>query len=602
MAGQTLRPAVAYAIVAALTIVMFIALHVVGNRLPFDLAVERFAEVLHASPANSAEMESGASQNERQPQVLMKQGFHFCEFAAVVLADARAARDSGSGIQEAILQSIVPTDDLCGNVRAAVLQGVWFEDFVYANLRHWMGGKALYAIALRYLTVREFHLAIEALTYCGFLSVALALLLVVGWRALLVGAPLLVCGLYLGALEQHSNIADGLPFAWALFATALGTVLLRRSLPMSAARLFFFFAGMVSHYLWYFDGGNFLAATLIGLVVILARSTDSPWQRVVRAAACVGVYAAGFVVSLASRVVLVSAVSEWVFERLLVERVVLLLGRVWTPWAKDMAARDLGTFQMVARIDAPTFDWLLLTAVAALALAAAIAGHRAWRRKQVFLITCLGLGALFVPSCVHFVLPADDPERAARLMFLPLGLSWCCLFTVLTTLPGRQLAAWSGGIVAVLALSYAGTHLAYQWNYETKLARATALQAAQEDGAFAVYLLDTAVAGGEARIERPGATLERELIYRKSPCSGEDLRAEFELHLLAPLANLPDHSRPLGFVNAGFSFYPNGQIFLDTCFASVRVPDYAQGIRTGQSFYIGGRWRGIWLLESDLPM
>ena len=588
---RRLRPTVVYATVAVLTIALFIALHVVGNRLPFDLAVERLAEEFRATPGEDWGMRDGVWQDK----------WHYCEFAAGVLADARAARDGG-GLREAVLLRAIPSPDDCDNLKAAVLQGVWSEEVAYANLRHWMGGKALYAIALRYLTVRQFYLAIEALIYCGFLSVALALFLI-GWRALLVGAPLLVFGLFFSALEQHSNIADGLPFAWALFAAAAGAVLLRRGLPMSAARLFFFLAGMVSHYLWFFDGGNFVAATLIGLVAWLARQADSPRQRVGRAAACVGVYAAGFAVSLGFRVVLASAMADWVFGRWFAERTVGLLERTSAPWPRDLAGRDFGTFQALEHIDAPTFDWLLLTTAAALALAAAIAGHRAWRRKQAFLVNMFGLGALFLPSGVHFLLPIDDPSRAARLMFLPLGLSWCCLSTVLTTLPRRSIAAWSGGIVAALALSYGGMHLASQWNYETKLAGATVLSAVQENGAFALYLLEPA---GDAAVgpDRPDATPNRELIYRKSPCSAEDLRGGFFFHILAPPARLPDLWRQRGLVNTDFSFYQNGQIFLGTCYASVRLPDYAQGIRTGQSFYISGghNYRTVWQLETDLPM
>ena len=586
-----LRPAVCYAIVSALTIALFIVLHVVGNRLPFDLAVERFAEEFRATSSDDWGMRGGVWQDR----------WHYCEFAAGVLADARAARDSGGGLREAIVLRTIPSPNDCDKLKAAVSARRLPEDVAYANLRHWMGGKALYAIALRHLTVRQFYVAIEALIYCGFLLVALALFLI-GWRALLVGAPLLVFGLFVSALGRYSNIADGLPFAWALFATGLGAMLFRRGLRMSVARLFFFFAGMVSHYLWFFDGGNFVAATLIGLVVWLARQTNSPWQRIGRAVACVGVYAAGFAVSLGSRVALTSVMAEWFFQQF-AERTANLLERVSDPWSEDLAGRDYSTFQALARIDAPTFDWLLFSAVA-LVLAATIAGYRASRCKRAFLVKMLGSGALFLPCCVHFLLPIDDPSRAARLAFLPLGLSWCCLFSVLTALPRQQLAAWGGGIAAALALSYAGTHLAYQWSYETKLARATVLSAAQENGAFSVHLFDASAGSGEAGLKRWGATAERELIYRRSPCSGEDLRGDFVLHLLAPSASLPDDQwRQLGFVNAGFSFYPDGQIFSGTCFTSVRVPDYAQSIRTGQSFYIGGNnFRAVWQLEMDLPM
>lgn len=581
-----------YAIVAAVTIALFIALHLAGNRLSFDLAVERLAEEFHATHGEDWGMRGGLWQDK----------WHYCEFSAAVLSGARAARDGGGGLREAILLRSIPSPDECDNLKAAVLQGVWFEDIAHANLRHWLGGKAIYAIALRYITVRQFYIAIKALIYCGFVALVLALYLV-GRRTLLVVSPLLAFGLFVSALEQHSNIGEGLPFAWALFATALGVVLLRRSPPMSAARLFFFFAGMVSHYLWFFDGGNFVAATLIGLIAWLVPETDSLRQRIAWAAACVGVYTAGFVVSLVFRIVLTNAMSEAAFGQF-ATRTGHLLERISTPLAKDLAGADFGIFQTLARIDAPTLDWLLLTAATALVLAATIGGHRAWRRRnRGLLVEVLWLGALFLPSVAHFLLPSDAPSRAARLMFLPLGLSWCCLLAFLTTLPRRQIVAWSTGIGLALALSYGVIHLASQREYEGKLASARLLSASQEDGRFALYLLDTQGETG-AGPDRPDATRRRKLIYRKSPCSAKDLRSPLHLHLLAPTPSLPEQWRQLGFVNTGLLFFASGQVFLGTCHASVRLPDYAKGIRTGQAVYIrnGHEYKILWQLEIDLPI
>ena len=587
-----LRPALAYATVAALTLVLFIALHVVGNRLPYELAAERLAEEFRAAASKEDYgMRGGITWDEQ----------HYCQYSSGVLAGARAARDGGGGLRDAILLRTFQDWSRCPALKAAVLEDV-LPDPIYMNVRHWQGGKALYAIALRHLTVRQFHLTIKALIYCGFVALALALVLV-GWRALVVGAPLLTFGIFFSAVDQHFNIADGLPFAWALFAAAIGAVLSKRG-PMSAARLFLFFAGMVSHFLWLFDGGNFVAATLIGVVVWLAREQDPPEQRVGRAAACVGVYTAGFAVSLALRAVIASSLMEG--EQAFAERWVGRAGRlweqVWAPRPSVLAARDLGVFQEMVRMDAPTFTWLWPTAAAALALAALIASYRAWRRGPAPLLGVLWVCALFLPSVVHFLSPADVPARAPRLMFLPLGLAWCALLVVLTGLPRRQAAAWAGGVGAALVLSYGGTHLASAWQYDSKVARARVLSTTQENGAFAVYLLDAA-AGADGAGRRADATPERELIYRKSPCSVQDFRRRFVLHLLAPAASLPNQAPPgLGFVNADFAVYQHGQIFAGTCYASVGLPNYATGIRTGQTIYDGGgSYRNVWMLGSDLP-
>lgn len=597
---RRLRPALAYATVAVLTVALFIALHFVGNRLPYELAVHRLAEEFRAAAdKEDYGVRGGVSWDQ----------MHYCEYSSGVLGGARATRDGGGGLRDAILlRSFRGWSRKCPVLKAAVFEGV-FRHPSYMNVRHWMGGKALYAIALHRLTVRQFHVVIKALIYCGFLALALALALI-GWRALLVGAPLLTFGLFFSAVDQHSNIADGLPFAWALFAATFGAVLSKRG-PMSAARLFLFFAGMVSHFLWLFDGGNFVAATLIGVVVWLAREQDPPRQRVGRAAACVGVYTAGFAASLAARAVIAGSLlaREQVAGKF-VARAEDLLQRMWAPQGTDLVVRDPGAYQELVRMDTPTFAWLLPTAAAALVLAVLIAGYRAWRGSPAVLLGVLWVALLFLPPVVHFLSPADMPARAPRLMFLPLGLAWCCLLVTLTGLSRRQAAAWAGGVGAALALSWGGTHLASAWHYEAKLTRARALSTAQEDGAFAVYLLDAAAGEDGAAPGRPDATPERELIYRRSPCSTQEFRARFFLHFLAPVGDLPEARekatpnlwRQLGFVNADFTAYQRGQIFLGTCYASVRLPDYATAIRTGQTFYLGGGdYRALWSLESDLP-
>ena len=230
-----LRFAGVYAALATLTTSLFIVLHDMGNRLPFELAVKRLADEFRATPWADWGMRGG----------LVHDSFHYCELAGGVVADARAARNGdGTALRRAIAPQTVPGPEhspgVCDDVKAAVLDKVWLEGPVFANLRHWLGGKALYAIALRYWTVRDIYLAINALVHCGFLFLALVLLQI-GWRALLVGTPILAFGLFFAGVERYFNVTDGLPFAWALFAPALVALLLRLGLRMSGARALFFF-------------------------------------------------------------------------------------------------------------------------------------------------------------------------------------------------------------------------------------------------------------------------------------------------------------------------------------------------------------------------
>ena len=595
---RRLRPVAAYGAVAVLTVGLFIGLHAAGDRLPLELAIERLAEEFRATP----KQDWGNRDRKWGTRT------HYCRFSWLVLADAGSPssgtlRGALSGAGERIQ---------CWRLRAAVEvaveQGVPGAPDFHLGSRHWWGGKAVYAIALRHMTVRQFHIAIEALVYCGFLALAVALSLI-GWRAFVVGAPLLAFGLWYSGVEYFGTIATGLPYAWALLAPALGVALLRGA-PASAAsaRLFFFFAGMVSHYFWLFGGSNFVAATLIGLVAWLARESDSPRQRTLGAAACVGVYTAGFFVSLLSRLGMSASVADWRPE--FDDRFSFLLERMlWNPMPRDLDGRAVSSYQHLVRIDAPTFEWWALTAAAALLVAALIACHHAWRRKPAPLFDLLWFAAVFLPSGLHFLLPTDNPPRAARLVFLPLALACCCLLAVLTRLPRRQSAAWIAGMGAVLALSYGGLHLASWRKYETSLAHAQVLSASQENGAFAVYLRSTPTQDVTARGP------DRALIYRKSPCSAEDMRDAGFLHVLASVRNPPeDHWRwshemlppsgspwrRHGVVNTDFTFYGNGQTLLGTCYASVPLPSHVKTIRTGQTKFGG---RPTWQTTAiDLPV
>ena len=581
-----LRFAGVYAAIATLTMSLFIVLHDLGNRLPFELAVKRLADEFRATPWADWGMRGG----------LVHDSFHYCELAGGVVADARAARNGdGTALRRAIAPQTVPGPEhspgVCDDVKAAVLDKVWLEGPVFANLRHWLGGKALYAIALRYWTVRDIYLAINALVHCGFLFLALVLLQI-GWRALLIGTPILAFGLFFAGVERYFNVTDGLPFAWALFAPALVALLLRLGLRMSRARALLFFAGMLSHYLWFFDGGNFLAATLIGLVVWLARAQDSPRRRVFCAATCMGVYAAGFAVSLVSRIVIGSITVDYFWEARVVRYMVPLLGRIPAPWPLDLRGRDFGEFQDFARIDAPTAQWLLLTTAVALVAAVLAAGYRARGRRPEALFELLWLMALLLPSGVHFLMPIDDPSRSVRFMFLPLAVSWCCVLAVLTRLSFRPAVVYAGGLGAAAAFVYAGAQFAGQWRYEAKLQNASRLTSG-EAPAFALYLFEVRAGG------------RRELIYWKSPCGVRDLVStpgldkRLYLHLMADQAALPERAREIGYVNVDVSFYRQGQKFLGTCYMHVLLPDYVRRIRAGQALYGGGD-EILWESEVEL--
>ena len=95
------------------------------------------------------------------------------------------------------------------------------------------------------------------------------------------------------------------------------------------------------------------------------------------------------------------------------------------------------------------------------------------------------------------------------------------------------------------------------------------------------------------------------LRYVKSPCGGEDLDANFFLHVKpVEVEDLPDHTRQYGFENRDFSFGDVHQNLggLDgTCEAAVILPEYAiDRIWTGQYIPNEGRiWEETFSLADD---
>ena len=83
---------------------------------------------------------------------------------------------------------------------------------------------------------------------------------------------------------------------------------------------------------------------------------------------------------------------------------------------------------------------------------------------------------------------------------------------------------------------------------------------------------------------------ERNLIYRKAPCTPADVQAKFVLHVIpADPADLPAHRQQYDSDNLDFYFNQYGERFDDHCIAIAPLPDYA----------IGRIYIGQWIPEED---
>ena len=131
--------------IALLVTAFFFFLHHLGNQLPYDLAVERFRAELESERPDEGHAKG------------YKSRFEYCQMSSAVLAGARESATTSSAIRSAVVLKESKLGDAnrhhCLALKAAV--GGSAVPAVVLKTRYWWGGKALYAIALRYGSVHE---------------------------------------------------------------------------------------------------------------------------------------------------------------------------------------------------------------------------------------------------------------------------------------------------------------------------------------------------------------------------------------------------------------------------------------------------------------
>ena len=554
--------ATGFVAVAALAPVFFVLLHYIGNQTPYAVVSEKIAAEFEAEPS---------AWGTRRPNFHNK--WEYCFFSAAALAGTRA---SATPLRDALLPPAIvlaPANDssavdggYCSALQRVVNGDQWIEPYGISESesgrmphRQWFGAKALYAIGLRFLTVHQYHELIRVATYAAYVALAAALLLL-GWRALAVGIPVLIFGATLSGIEQLSDIAKGTPHVWAILTPALVALVLRLRSSAGAVRLFCFFAGMVASYLWSFDGGNFVAAALIGLVVWLHHVPLAIKSRAARAAACVLAHAAGFIVGVALSTLVKTAAAGALQFAILFSGAKIML-RIRAPEVRDDASRDVGTWMEIVPIGVPDADALISITAITFGIAVAFAGYRAWRGDAKPLLDGLWISALGIGSLAHFALPNDLPFAAARLMYLPLALAWSVVVAVLlrTSRPVMHGLAFLvlGGVLTLAGLLWqqsASTSLLKAIDSGPDLLRKRALVYDH----FDVYLQD------------------HRLIYRRWECEDADLKRRFVLDLYPKhLADLPPEHRAQGYISTTFYFIHHRWFtFSGNCIATVDLPPF----------------------------
>ena len=428
-----------YAAVTALALLLFYGLNYAGNQLPYEVAQKRFADTFDAAGNMSA---TGLVFRPRRAGAPTHE---YCRIASMTLAGATA----GHAVVDAVFNKrLVYYYAWCQEVKLITDGGK--IDWELADFRYRWGGTTVFAIALRFMSVAQFHALVKIATYAAYLLLAGALL-AIGWRALAVVSPLLLLAPFFSGIPMYAEAEHGVTHLWAVLAAAGLALLLANPKWRDGARapLFCFIAGVVSAYLWLFDGHNFYAVALIGAVAWLGNAHLAAREQLRAATACLGFYIAGF----AALFVLDQAVKHvllgWILNVGLPDgggnsaRGVLGdLGAALLQRVREIATQQGNHHYVYSRTIEGFFPFLLTaagsfagalltTATLAWAGALALVWHQSRHGNHDPLCGVLFFTALALAFSVHFLLPDDAYPRGARYAFTPLALGFSCLFYAL---------------------------------------------------------------------------------------------------------------------------------------------------------------------------
>ncbi len=571
------RPLSIYTAALVAGTAFFFLLHHAGNQLPYEVAKQRFQAELEA-----AQWDAGHARG-------FKIAWEYCELSSAVMAGARGG---GSPFRDALLVRvfIVYPYDHCRAMREAL--GGREPHSGLLKTRYWWGSKALYAIALRALSVYELRKLTKTATRLAYALLAVAVLLL-SPRALAVISPLILLGAFHSGVDYFGDVANGMPYAWAVLSAAVLAFLMRFRAPGAApwgrARFFSFVAGMVSSYLWLADGHTFLAVTLIGLIAYFGHERAAVRERVEQAVRCIGFYLAGFLTCHGLGLLVKTAAWGGIDPlAAFLNQVIYRLERAHDEWAHDTTNffLYLDFFHELVWIGSSVRLGEVLTALALCALVAAllVSAWEAYRARPHLLPGILWIVALMLVNVPNFIVSEDVPYRTARFLFVMHGL--CFSGLILAILKMKMKGMIRASLLAAGVAGVAGVYLSSRIWVEYADPRVLDLIEDTEPvirSRFDVYYADN------------------QLIYTKEQCTEEDDTTRFFLHAIPAdpddLENPSFNFNNLDFVFTYSYFRSYFRNWLDDgrCVSILPLPIYAiERIRTGQ-FFIGEEgslWKG----------
>ena len=556
----------------------FFFLHYLGNRIPYDLALQRF-QALETDLARK-EYARGYSST-----------FENCQLYNSVLRGAESASGTeGHALNYAVLLQAYDVQD-CRPVYDAISdddpQSETLQHITFLKTRHWWGNKAVLAIGLRFFSLAQFRQVVEFATYLsyGFLLVALAML---ASRAALVAVPVVVFGVFFSGIKYFSDVSSGVPYLWALLATAILSLLMRWQSdgpggPLMVQRIgfipagFCFVAGMVSSFLFFFEIHWICMIVLVALVAWFGSLDRNARDRAKRAGLFVAFYAVGFVAcfvlgQIVKMVVLelpVGPTFKGNIDRVGVLQI--LLGGV------DNVAQSLNDglnpplingwslFWTIGMGRVATGEALSLLSLAALIIAVLIAVFRGCQRGHWDLLwDILLILTLMVFVYLSLLISNDILGKISRVLFINYGLMWSCLLLAVMKV-GWRLNVVIGGFII-------GLSLGWLW-----------VQSGRVDDLRSVYdqLKD------ENIIIQDHFTVYldrgyRYLVYVRDECSAEDTTPEFRIRMSSAGVDDTANRQPVDYLKT-FYFEDYGVKFEGKCVAQIPILEHEiDNIRTGQ--------------------
>lgn len=573
-------------LLTALTVLftaLFFFLHYLGNRIPHDLALQRF-QALETDLARK-EYARGYSTT-----------FENCQLYNSVLRGAESASGAeGHSLHHTVLLQVYNVQD-CEPVYAAISgdDPVLLETPVILKTRYWWGNKAVLAIGLRFLSLAQFRQVVEFATYLAY-AFLLAALVMLAPRAALVAVPVAIFGIFFSGIKYFSDVSNGVPYLWALLATAILSLLMRwrpdgLGGPLmvqkigSVPAVFCFVAGMVSSYLFFLEGHYVYMIALFALVAWFGSLDRSARDRVKRAGLFVAFYVVGFFAcfmlgQIVKMVVLELPVGP-TFKGFYTDQVSILeylregvrsVARPLDDGLNQPLIDGWSLFWTIGMGRVATGEALSLLSLAALIIAVSIAVFRGCRRQRWDLLwDILLVLALMVFVCLVLLIPNHVLGKISRVLFINYGLMWSCLILAIMKISWR-LNMVIGGLLI-------GPSLVWLW-----------VQSDRVDNLKSVY----------GQLTNDNIMLQdyftvyldkdyRSLVYVRDKCSTEDTTSEFWIRMGSAGVNDATNRQPVDDLWT-FYFEDYGADFEGKCVAQVPIVepeiDY---VRTGQDIKV---WR-----------